>query len=309
MNNSNQIQQIAPQHLKGWLDEHKPLILIDTLPEEQYRRVHLPRANNACVYQVTFLDQTRTIAPDKSAQIVVYGADDRTLDAQTAAAKLLRAGHQHVTLLTGGLAAWRAAGLPLEGETPDAPEPDETAILQNDRTYAVDAENSLIEWAGRNPNSKHHGTVRLTEGQIRVAGGQVNGRFTINMNSIKNTNLQGDELQPVLIEHLKSDDFFFTQRFPQAVFEINTAQPVAEPSLSAPNYAVDGTLDLCGIQAPLSFTATVNPVDGGAISAEAHFDIDRTRWGIVYGSSRFFKHLGMHLVFDLISLQIKVVAR
>jgi hypothetical protein len=34
----------------------------------------------------------------------------------------------------------------------------------------------------------------------------------------------------------------------------------------------------------------------------AHFDFDRTRWNVIYGSSRFFEHLGMHLVFDLISI-------
>ena len=44
-------------------------------------------------------------------------------------------------------------------------------------------------------------------------------------------------------------------------------------------------------------------------TAEAHFDIDRTRWKVIYGSSRFFKHLGMHLVFDLISIQCRIVFR
>lgn len=39
----------------------------------------------------------------------------------------------------------------------------------------------------------------------------------------------------------------------------------------------------------------------------AHFEFNRTRWGVIYGSSRFFRHLGMHLVFDLISLQLRIV--
>jgi hypothetical protein len=41
---------------------------------------------------------------------------------------------------------------------------------------------------------------------------------------------------------------------------------------------------------------------------EAHFDIDRTCWDIIYGSTRFFEHLGMHKVFDLVSLQLYIVA-
>jgi hypothetical protein len=41
--------------------------------------------------------------------------------------------------------------------------------------------------------------------------------------------------------------------------------------------------------------------------AEAHFDINRTKWNIIFGLTRFFEHLGMHLVFDLISIQVRIV--
>jgi len=30
---------------------------------------------------------------------------------------------------------------------------------------------------------------------------------------------------------------------------------------------------------------------------------------IVYGSARFFEHLGMHLVFDPVSIEVRIVAR
>jgi len=42
----------------------------------------------------------------------------------------------------------------------------------------------------------------------------------------------------------------------------------------------------------------MNQLTDEMIGIEAHFDIDRTKWDIIYGSSRFFEHLGMHLVFD-----------
>ncbi len=35
---------------------------------------------------------------------------------------------------------------------------------------------------------------------------------------------------------------------------------------------------------------------------------EATRWDVVYGSSRFFKHRGMHQVFDMISLQMRLIA-
>ena len=46
----------------------------------------------------------------------------------------------------------------------------------------------------------------------------------------------------------------------------------------------------------------------GRFVAQAHFDFDRTLWNVVYGSGRLFEKLGMHLVNDLISLQLKIVA-
>ena len=66
---------------------------------------------------------------------------------------------------------------------------------------------------------------------------------------------------------------------------------------------------LRGISAEQSFPATIVPTEEGRIAAEAHFDIDRTRWGAIYGSAKFFEHLGMHLVFDQISLQLRIITR
>ena len=128
------------------------------------------------------------------------------------------------------------------------------------------------------------------------------------MHSLKNLNLEGNEWQPVLIAHLKSDDFFFAEKFPTALFTIDSAQKIGE-SLSAPNFEVEGTLELRGVRNDMKFLATISNLADGAITAEAHFDFDRTQWKIIYGSSRYFEHLGMHLVFDPISIELRIVAR
>jgi len=113
----------------------------------------------------------------------------------------------------------------------------------------------------------------------------------------------------VLVSHLKSDDFFLVKAFPTAKLIINSGKLVNEPYLSLPNYEVDATLELRGVKADLSFTTTIAHIDNNALVAEAHFDIDRTRWNVIYGSTRFFENLGMHLVFDLISFQVRIVAK
>ena len=76
---------------------------------------------------------------------------------------------------------------------------------------------------------------------------------------------------------------------------------------TAANYEITGNLTLRGISRTLRFPATVNRLPDGGFAAEAHFDIDRTRWGIIYGSARFFKHLDMHKVYDVISFEVRLV--
>jgi polyisoprenoid-binding protein YceI len=83
---------------------------------------------------------------------------------------------------------------------------------------------------------------------------------------------------------------------------------VQEPTFSAPNYRIKGVLELRGVKADLEFLTTVNTLPDGQLVAEAHFDIDRTRWPVIYGSSRFFEHLGIHLVFDPIIFELKIVS-
>ena len=48
--------------------------------------------------------------------------------------------------------------------------------------------------------------------------------------------------------------------------------------------------------------------DGTAFAAQAAFGIDRTQWNVIYGSGKFFRRLGGHLVNDRIDLQLRVVA-
>jgi polyisoprenoid-binding protein YceI len=177
-----------------------------------------------------------------------------------------------------------------------------------DGAYRVDIDRSLIEWAGRNPNTKHDGSIGLASGTITVRDGRPTGAFTIDMTRIENRSLAGDDLQPVLIDHLMSDDFFFTARFPAATFTIRDGRPRDNAHLSAPNMDIQGELTLRGVKAGLDFAATVVQAADGTITARAQFDMDRTRWQIIYGSARFFEHLGMHLVFDHISIDVKIVA-
>ena len=307
MEDTKGFAKITAEELYGKIGRKTDLIIIDTLPKELFEKRHLPGAQNACVFQVVFPLEVEAIVPDRDREVVLYGSSRASHDSVTAAEKLVRHGYSKVFVLTGGLAAWREAGYPLTGNDPDAADEDDRCRL-DDHSYTVDIERSIIEWTGRNPNTTHYGTLRLLRGDITIRQGKLKGTFEIDMQSLKNLSLEGNEWQPVLIAHLKSDDFFFAEKFPAARFTIDSARKISE-SLTAPNFEVEGTLELRGVRNGMKFLATIGNLPDGGITAEAHFDFDRTQWKIIYGSSRYFEHLGMHLVFDPVSIGLRVVAR
>jgi polyisoprenoid-binding protein YceI len=65
------------------------------------------------------------------------------------------------------------------------------------------------------------GTVRIAEGQIQIEDNTITGVAETDMNSIENINMGRDELQPVLVSHLKSEDLFLVKAFPTAKFIIS----------------------------------------------------------------------------------------
>ena len=308
MNSKFDQNKIAASELKSILTEKSETVLIDLLPSEHFTNRHIRGALNVCLFYASFLDELEVAAPDKQVPIVVYGASPNSQDAATALEKLDRAGYEDVSFLEGGLEAWCRAGYNLDGDTPAQKDDPQTTVTIPDGQYTVNADASQVEWAGRNPYSRHFGTVDIARGMIDFKDNTITGTVEIEMNTIHNINLEGDEMQPVLEAHLKSDDFFFTKMFPKAVYTIKEAKRINSGWLTTPNYHVYGDLNLRGVSADLEFDATAAVIDDGSLAMEAHFDMDRTRWNVIYGSTRFFEHLGMHKVFDLISFQIRMVA-
>ena len=299
-------KKLSPDALRVLLDSGREIVVLDVMNAERHARCHLPGAKNACVYEVVFPERVRELVADPATPVVLYGAGVTPHDCEHAAAKLARLGYAEIYQLEGGLSAWHRAGHPVEGESPGEAALAPAALSVPDKTFRVDPAACLIEWAGRNAGNTHHGSVGLASGSLAASGGELSGVFEIDLVSIQCYNLEGSDLHPVLIAHLQSDDFFFTALFPKAVFEIVRAVPLSPAHLSAPNYSVEGKLTLRGLTKPLAFAATVATPPGGAVAIEAHFDFDRTDWGVIYGSSRFFHFLGMHMVFDPISMAVRI---
>ena len=299
------ITTIDVSELQRWLREHRRVALLDVLPEEYFNARRLPGAKRACVYEVDFLDQVRNLGVATNEPIVLYGAGGGSIDSAFAADKLERAGFSELFVFRGGRAAWAESGGRFDGAGSPPPVPQ----APDDRTYAVNRAESSIEWIGRNLNSTHRGTIAIADGTLEFRNRRLDsGRISIDMRSIKNTDIDDTDLRRLLESHLESDDFFDVERFPTAELAIHSATPLAGATPGAPNQQIAGELTVKDATHPIEFPAVVSLRDDRALVAVAQIEIDRTRWNVLYGSGRFFQMLGKHLVNDAVILLVKIVA-
>lgn len=304
MNDSN-ITKLNAAQVADFLEAGNG-VLIDTLVPEHFEARHIPGAVSGCVFEMVFLDHVAGAVKDMKTPIVVYGAGEGAHDADAAAEKLVRAGYPDVSTFPGGLAEWRESGRTLEGTAPDDVEPGNPELSLESKVYKLAKDESVIKWTGRNNSGGHTGTLGFVGGELDNSD-SLSATFTMDMNSIKNVNLEGDELQPVLEAHLKSDDFFFATLFPEAVFNSSKICLEKEGDATRPNALMQGVLTLRGVSREIAFPVHIRNLEEGKITLMGNLDFDRTEWGVIYGSSRFFKHLGYHVVFDFISIEFRLV--
>ncbi len=294
---------MTPSELSRLLDSSAPPVLLHVLPGEVFEACRIPGSVNACVYETAFPEQVSAMKTGPESPIVVYGAGEGSLDARVAVQRLRSAGYQNVAMLDDGLAGWKSAGFPTEGSgnLPAAP--------SLDGVYQADIGASVIRWTGRNPTNQHFGTVRLSGGRIVIREGVLeSARFTIDMNSIACDDLEDATWRGMLVSHLKTDDFFDTAAHPTAEFVATHAEPTGGDAEGRPNFRLRGDFTLRGITQPLEFPVGIGTANGSRITGQGVLQIDRTDFGSLYGSGRFFRFLGKHAVNDPVHLDVMIHA-
>ena len=140
------------------------------------------------------------------------------------------------------------------------------------KEYQIDVAKSSIAWIGTKKIGKHNGTIALKSGSVFVKNGAiVAGKFIADMKTIDDKDLTGEN-HAKLVKHLKSPDFFDVEQFPEGIFEIT----------SVSGKTINGNLTLKGKPYGISFEADVVFEKEAPRSAKTSFNIDRTKWGIVY---------------------------
>jgi polyisoprenoid-binding protein YceI len=179
-------------------------------------------------------------------------------------------------------------------------------------TYTVDSEASSVGWKGSKVVSgSHNGTISVSGGSLSVENDNLTaGNFTIDMKSIKNSDLADDaEQQAKLVGHLSSPDFFHVDSFPTATFEVTKVEAI-ENGENGATHNISGNLTLKGTTREITFPATVT-MEEDKISATAKTEINRLEWNVMWGNENDNAARAMlkeNFLSNMIELDINLVA-
>lgn len=177
-------------------------------------------------------------------------------------------------------------------------------------TLQLDVTASNVGWKGtKKMGSAHNGDVKVQSGSVVFdkTGKLTGGSFVIDMKTISNEDLKDSpDYQKKLVGHLSSEDFFNVAKYPTASFKINKVTPKKK---SNSEVTISGEFTMIGKTQPVSFPAKISYANGAA-TGEAVVKIDRTKFGLKYGSGNFFKELTADkIISDEFELTLKLAAK
>ncbi|MDQ5958044.1 MAG: hypothetical protein QG665_390 [Patescibacteria group bacterium] len=188
-------------------------------------------------------------------------------------------------------------------------DPDLSGAVPADGEYVLSTSETKIEWTGTKTliaDYKDTGTIGLKSGSFTLADGNVaSGTIVFDMKTIAGTETSNKTI-PItnLATHLMSPDFFDVAKYPTATFVVTEAEVVGG---SAGAFILTGDLELKGVKNEIQIPIKLADADG-QVAASGVFTIDRTKWGIKYGSGKFFKDLGDKVIADNIDIQFVATA-
>lgn len=138
---------------------------------------------------------------------------------------------------------------------------------------------SHLMWEASKVGGTHTGTVELVSGFVLIQDDMIVGAdLVVDMTTITVSDLEGG-MKESLEKHLKSDDFFAVETYPEVHFVVDSFE--AEGT----GYMAEGLLTIKGIAKRISFPVAFEK-SGDSYHIAADFLIDRTERNIMYGSTK-----------------------
>jgi thiosulfate/3-mercaptopyruvate sulfurtransferase len=114
---------VTTEELKGWIDQKKEMLIIDTMPfEDSYKKQHVPGAVQMefPIPEMTQLDDKKKadfekmLGPNKDRLIVIYCGFTKCTRSHNGAMWAVKMGYKNVCRYPGGIKAWDEAGYPVD---------------------------------------------------------------------------------------------------------------------------------------------------------------------------------------------------
>lgn len=176
--------------------------------------------------------------------------------------------------------------------------------LSAQKKHTADPTATQITWTGKKLGKEHVGTIGLKEGYISIDKNAITGgEFLVDMTSIKNTDIEDEKMNGMLIGHLKSDDFFGVEKYPAAKLVLTGSSKFVNGTAT-----VKGNMTIKGATNPVEFTVQ-EAATGGVKTYKALITVDRTQYDVKYGSGKFFTDLGDKAISDEFTLEVTLVAK
>ena len=143
---------------------------------------------------------------------------------------------------------------------------------------------SEIRWKGyktlKAESLTHFGTIKLKSGNFIFKNNEIaGGNFVMDMKTMHAEDLNDSpKLKKMFENHLKSDDFFDSAKFPVSTFQIKSVKKINNSS----NYLLGGVLTIKGISKNISIPVKVSQNNNMTTISSGTFTFNRKNFGLKY---------------------------
>lgn len=187
--------------------------------------------------------------------------------------------------------------------------PIESKTTMETGTYDASTANSSVTWQAGKPaiaGYVHTGKFLIDSGAVSLTESEITGEFVIDINSLEMTSLGGGKAgqESTLEGYLKGERFFDVATYPTATFTVTDVSPKVLPGPGQTDYTATGELTLKGKTNSINFPIKVLVANENEVWMTAAITIDRTLWGIDFGSASIAEEITDNIIGDDVTLDL-----
>lgn len=163
-----------------------------------------------------------------------------------------------------------------------------STFVQAQTTATISEKQQTISWIGKAAVGGYapEGTLEIKTASITFTSEEITDlQLVVDMKSLDQENKQ-------LRDHLLEKDFFYTEKYPEAMFQLSTATPITNGKAQ-----LKGMMTIRGEMQEETIEVSVVYSEEN-ITLQFNHTMDRTRYGVNHNSPTLFKRLKENAIAD-----------